>query len=158
MKPFWAKPAAAGAHTGKAGLVIAKCWRAFLPLALLTCAGTPCAMAQAADKSNPTPNVTVSEATNRRALEDEAGKNAAKLMLRSVPDKSSVRIGGKPVGKTPLLLIVHPGVYVIEMEGGPRLGYSRQQVDLLPKETREVVMDLKPRYPASVHMSWNAPQ
>ena len=58
---------------------------------------------------------------NRKALEDQAGKNAAKLMLRSVPDKSSVRIDGKPVGKTPLLLIVQPGVYVVEMEGGPRM-------------------------------------
>ena len=92
------------------------------------------------------------EAANRKALEDQAGKNAAKLMLRSVPDKSSVRIDGRPVGKTPLLLIVKPGVYLVEMEGGPRMGYGRQQVDLLPKEAREVMLDLKPRYPAVVHV------
>jgi hypothetical protein len=47
---------------------------------------------------------------------------------------------------------VKPGVYVVEMEGGPRMGYGRQQVDLLPKEAREVKLDLKPRYPAAVHV------
>jgi hypothetical protein len=92
------------------------------------------------------------EAANRKALEDEAGRNAGKLMLRSVPDKSPVLINGKPVGKTPLLLIVRPGVYVVEMEGGPRAGYGRQQVDLLPKENREVLIKLQPRYPAYVRL------
>ena len=109
-------------------------------------------MAQAAAQASQESAVTssVDEATaNRKALEDQAGKNAAKLMLRSVPDKSSVRIDGKPVGKTPLLLVVPPGVYVVEMEGGPRKAYGRRQVDLLPKEAREIMLDLKPRYPTS---------
>ena len=92
------------------------------------------------------------EAANRKALEDQAGRNAAKLMLRSKPDKSSVHIDGKPVGKTPLLVIVRPGVYVVEMEGGSRLAYGRRQIDLLPKESRDLALDLEPRYPVTVHL------
>ena len=125
-------------------------------LALLICLGTLCAMAQAAAQLSQGPTVTSgvdTETANRKALEDQAGKNAAKLMLRSVPDKSSVRIDGKPVGTTPLLLVMPPGVYVVEMEGGPRKAYGRRQVDLLPKESREVVLDLKPRYPVSLNLS-----
>jgi hypothetical protein len=112
-------------------------------------------MAQAAAQLSQGPSVTSGveeETANRKALEDQAGKNAAKLMLRSVPDKSSVRIDGKPVGKTPLLLVVPPGVYVVEMEGGPRMSYGRQQVDLLPKEAREVLVELQPRYPTSISL------
>lgn len=122
-------------------------------LALLTCLGTSCAMAQAAAEQSQGPAVTSgvdTEAANRKALEDQAGKNAAKLMLRSVPDKSLVRLDGKPVGKTPLLLVVPPGVYAVEMEGGPRKAYGRRQVDLLPKEAREVLLELQPRYPTSI--------
>ncbi len=93
------------------------------------------------------------EAANRKALEARAGKDAAKLMLRSEPNKAWVRIDGKPVGRTPLLLIVAPGVYKVEMEGtGMELGH--RQVDLLPKETREVVLALEPRYPTHVRLTW----
>jgi hypothetical protein len=94
------------------------------------------------------------EAANLKVLGDQAGKNAAKVMLRSTPDKSSVLIDGKPVGTTPLLLILKPGVYVVEMEGGTRQDYARRQVDLLPKEAREVTLQLQTRYPASLRLSW----
>jgi len=133
-----------------------RCWRVFLSVALPICLGTGCALAQAVPGPGQLAAVTsgdAGEAANRKVLEDQAGKNAAKLMLRSVPDKSSVRIDGKPVGKTPLLLIVQPGVYLVEMEGGTRMGYSRQKVDLLPKEAREVVLNLQPRYPVSKQLS-----
>ena len=112
MKPFSRLPASWGAGTRAVGSFSFGWWKEFLLLALLICLGTPCAMAQAAAKPSQAPAVTSGEddeAANRKALEDQAGKNAAKLMLRSVPDKSSVRINGKPVGKTPLLLIVQPG-------------------------------------------------
>ncbi len=95
------------------------------------------------------------EAANRKALEARAGKDAAKLMLRSEPSKASVRIDGTPVGRTPLLLIVPPGVYKVEMEGlSTELGH--RQVDLLPKETREVVLALEPRYPTHVRLTWHS--
>lgn len=94
------------------------------------------------------------EATNRKALEAHAGKDAAKLMLRSEPTRASVKVDGKPVGKTPLLLIVAPGVYKVDMEG-LSTEVAHQQVDLLPKETREVVSTLKSRYPTHVQLRWH---
>jgi len=91
---------------------------------------------------------------NRRALEAKAGKDAAKLMLRSAPNGASVRIDGKEVGETPLLLIVPPGAYKVEMASVQR-ETARKQVDLLPKETREVLLDLPSRYPTHVAVSWH---
>ena len=90
---------------------------------------------------------------NRRALEAKAGKNAAKLMLRSQPGGAWVFIDGKGVGKTPLLLILAPGAYRLEMLI-PQRESSLKQVDLLPKETREVLLTLAPRYPNHVELSW----
>ena len=146
--------------------------RECLPFVLLICLGSgyalPQATAQATGSLTPQPTATQASAAsasalpvnnngpseNRKVLEARAGKNPAKLMLRSVPDGSSVLIDAKLVGKTPLLLIVKPGVYLVEMEGGPGRGYGRRQVDLLPAETREVVLKLQPRYPAHIRLSW----
>jgi hypothetical protein len=90
---------------------------------------------------------------NRRALEAKAGKDAAKVMLRSQPDGAWVLINGKGVGKTPLLLIVAPGVYRVEMHITQRES-TQKQVDLLPKETREILLSLGARYPNRVEVSW----
>lgn len=90
---------------------------------------------------------------NRRTLEAQAGKDAAKLMLRSVPKSAWVRIDGKPVGRTPLLLQVAPGVHKVEMEGVQRESVQKQ-VKLLPKERREIQLTLESRYPTHVEMSW----
>jgi hypothetical protein len=90
---------------------------------------------------------------NRRTLEAQAGKDAAKLMLSSVPKNAWVRIDGKAVGKTPLLLQVAPGIHKVEMEGGQRQSGQRQ-VKLLPKETREIQLTLESRYPTHVVVSW----
>jgi len=92
-------------------------------------------------------------AANRRMLEQRAGKHAAKLTLKSVPVKASVRIDGKAVGQTPLLLTLAPGTYKVEMEG-PRMEFGKQQVDLRPQETREVELLLSrpPRYPTHIQL------
>lgn len=97
-------------------------------------------------------------AANRRALEQRAGKDAVKLTLKSVPTKASVRIDGKTVGLTPLLLTVAPGTYKVEMEG-PRMEFGKQQLDLRAQETREVELRLSsaPRYPTQIRLQW-APQ
>jgi len=156
MKPGLRLPATAGANGQLAHSTTLVRWVPLLGFFLLTCLGARCAVVQAASPSTQTLTATSDqdiETVNRRALENQAGKNASKLMLRSVPDGSSIRINGKPVGKTPLLVIVPPGVYVVEMEGGTRMGYGRQQIDLLPKELREVVLNLQPRYPAYLHLS-----
>jgi hypothetical protein len=90
-----------------------------------------------------------SVAENRKSLEDHAGKNASKLMLRSTPTHAEVKIDGRPVGKTPLLLVVSPGQYDVVMNG-ERMDHAEQKVDLLPNETREFLLPLKQLYPTSV--------
>jgi len=88
-------------------------------------------------------------ATNRKALEQRAGKDAAKLMLRSVPSEALIYIDGKSVGRTPLLLIVPPGKYKVEMRG-QREGFGERLIGLLPNETQELALTLVLRYPARI--------
>lgn len=90
-----------------------------------------------------------SVAINRKNLEQHAGANASKLMLRSSPTDAAVKINGKLVGRTPILLVVAPGQYDVVMDG-KRMGRAEQKVDLLPKETREFLLPLKQLYPTQV--------
>lgn len=92
-----------------------------------------------------------SVAANRKALEQRAGKNAAKLMLRSSPTGALVKIDGKPVGKTPILLVLPPGRYDVSMDG-KRMDHAEQKISLLPKETREFQLPLKQLYPTEVQV------
>src|ERR1019366_5249406 len=91
------------------------------------------------------------EEANRRALEQRAGQNAAKLSFKSVPANAVVRIDGKPVGLTPLQISLAPGAYKIEMEG-PRMEFGKQEVTLGAKQTREIQLPLSgaPRYPSRI--------
>jgi hypothetical protein len=86
---------------------------------------------------------------NRKALEQRAGKDAAKLVLRSVPGEALIYIDGMYVGRTPLLLIVPPGKYKLEMHG-QRDGFGERSVGLLPNETQQVALTLAMRYPARI--------
>jgi len=113
------------------------------------------AAGKTASVQQPMRTVVDAVAANRRALEARAGKDAAKLMLRSVPNRASVWIEGKEVGITPLQLIVAPGVYKVEMKGR-QMDFGRKQVDLHPKETREVLVTLESRYPSHVELSWHS--
>lgn len=88
-------------------------------------------------------------AANREALEQAAGKDAAKLMLRSNPTDAFVKINGKIVGKTPILLVVPPGRYDVTLDG-KRMDHAEQKIDLLPKETREFLIPLKQQFPTEV--------
>ncbi len=96
-----------------------------------------------------TPSGPPAEVINRQALEKRAGKNACKLLLRSAPTGAQVWIDGAFVGDTPLLLLVSPGKYQIQMKG-QRLEYAKQVVSLLPRETQEVALTLAVRYPLRV--------
>ena len=86
---------------------------------------------------------------NRQAFEVKAGADGAKLLLRSTPSRAQVWLNGLPVGSTPLLLIVPAGKYAVEMRRS-RTETRRQEVALLPKETREVVMKMQALYPSRV--------
>ncbi len=50
------------------------------------------------------------------------------------------------VGHAPLLLIVAPGKYQVELRG-QRMEYGARTVDLLPGETRTISLTLSARYP-----------
>ncbi len=112
-------------------------------------------MSQPSANSKGSPNYILdslkqgSVAANRKAFEQHAGKNAAKLMLRSTPTGADVKIDGKMVGKTPILLVLPPGRYDVVMDG-KRMDRAEQKIDLLPKETREFLLPLKQLYPTEV--------
>jgi|SRR5208282_4427046 len=86
------------------------------------------------------------EVRNREALEHKAGFDACKLLIRSVPSGANVWVDDAYVGKTPMLLIVPPGKYHVQLRD-QRLDYAEGNVDLLPKETREFAPVLTVRYP-----------
>ena len=86
---------------------------------------------------------------NRKDFEDNAGEKAGKLLLRSVPTGADIFVNDRLVGKTPLLMVVAPGKYKVDMRG-PREGYGHGAVGVMPKETQAVVINLTQRYPISV--------
>jgi len=87
--------------------------------------------------------------TNVREFQSKAGKDAGKLLLRATPVATQIWVNGKIVGKTPLLLVLAPGKYEVEMRGA-RGETGKSMVDLLPRETREVALKLHSLYPARV--------
>jgi PEGA domain len=89
------------------------------------------------------------EVVNRQSLEQKAGSDAGKLMLRTEPTGAQIWIDGMFVGNAPMLLIVPPGKYKIEARG-QRSEHMQSSVDLLPHETRKVVLTLTARYPMRV--------
>lgn len=91
------------------------------------------------------------DVANRQVLEQHAGKDASKLLLRSTPSGARVWIDGALVGTTPMLLVLAPGKYKLEMRG-QRLDFAERAVDLLPRETREVALPLAVRYPTRVSL------
>jgi len=87
--------------------------------------------------------------SNRQALEFKAGKDGARLLIRSTPSQAQIWIDDKPVGTTPLLLIIPPGKYTIELRG-TRQETAKQELALLPREVRELAVKLEQRYPSRV--------
>jgi len=115
--------------------------------------GTPGAAAGGAGSSSPhliASSGPPPEDTNRKSLEATAGKDAAKLLLRAAPVEAQVWVNDKIIGKTPMLLVLAPGKYQIEMRGS-RGQTGKSSVALLPRETRELAVKLDPLYPARVY-------
>jgi PEGA domain len=86
---------------------------------------------------------------NRKDFEDNAGPNAGKLLLRSIPTGADIFINDKLVGKTPMLMVVAPGKYKISMRGA-RQDDGEKVIGLMPKETQMVVITLKEKYPSEI--------
>lgn len=89
------------------------------------------------------------QVVNRRALEEHAGRDAGKLLIRSTPPTSQVWIDDKFVGSTPMLLVLAPGKYRVSFRG-PRMEFGERAVDLLPRETRDLALTLSAHYPTRV--------
>jgi hypothetical protein len=87
--------------------------------------------------------------TNVREFQARAGKDAGKVLLRATPVEANIWVNGKIVGKTPMLLVLAPGKYEVEMRGA-RGQSGGSTMDLLPHETREVVVKLHQLYPGRV--------
>lgn len=90
------------------------------------------------------------EEVNRKDLEENAGPNAGKLFLRSVPSGADIFINGRLVGQTPMLLVAAPGTYRIDMRG-TRQEFGTKTVGLIAKDTQTVAISLNQRYPSQVH-------
>jgi hypothetical protein len=111
----------------------------------------------AADKSaagGTSPHLQASAApspqiVNRRALEEHAGRDPSKLLIRSNPPASQIWIDDKFVGNAPMLLVLAPGKYRVSFRGA-RMENGQQTVDLLPRETRELALTLSTHYPTRV--------
>jgi len=88
---------------------------------------------------------------NRKALEQRAGDGATKLLLQSVPSEAMIYIDGMFVGRAPLLLIVPPGKYKVEMRG-KREEFGERFVELSANETQQLTLTLEARYPSSITM------
>jgi len=87
--------------------------------------------------------------TNVRDFQMHAGKDAGKVLLRAAPVEAQIWVNGKIVGKTPMLLVLAPGKYKVEMRGA-RGETGSSTVDLLPRETRELQVKLQQLYPGRV--------
>ena len=87
--------------------------------------------------------------TNVRNFQMHAGKDAGKVLLRAAPVEAQIWVNGKIVGKTPMLLVLAPGKYQVEMRGA-RGETGSSTVDLLPRETRELQVKLQQLYPGRV--------
>jgi PEGA domain len=86
---------------------------------------------------------------NRKEFEDNAGQNAGKVLFRSAPDGAEIFVNDLIVGRTPLLMMLAPGNYKIEMRG-PRGETGHAAIGVLAKETQTIKITLKQRYPSSV--------
>jgi hypothetical protein len=93
------------------------------------------------------------EDKNRQEFEKKAGEQAAKLLLRSEPTDAEIYLNGLYVGHSPLLMVVAPGKYDVEMRG-PRHETEHSKVGVMPKETQTVLLKLNSEYPGSLSVHW----
>ena len=87
--------------------------------------------------------------TNRKAFEESAGREPGKLLMRSTPAGAQIFVNGRSVGRAPLLMILAPGKYKVEMRG-QRQDYGQRTIGLLPNETQDIALTLSPLYPIRV--------
>lgn len=138
--------AQAAAETAGATSAAATATASIKPPAYAT---TPAASAQTSPGHLPQLVGPPPEVVNRRNLEQHAGKDAAKLLIRSNPSGSQVWVNSSFVGSTPMMLVLAPGKYHVEFRG-PRQETAASAIDLLPRETRELAPTLTAHFPTRV--------
>lgn len=90
---------------------------------------------------------------NRRHFERYAGKEAGRVLFRSVPTGASIFVNHLLVGQTPLLMFLAPGKYEVRMRGA-RQESGHRTVGVMSNETQTVLINLRQRYPSSVSLRW----
>jgi hypothetical protein len=95
------------------------------------------------------PSGPPSDETNRKSLEENAGPDAGKLMMHSVPTGAQIFVNGLYVGQAPLLLLLAPAKYKLEMRGQQQ-DVGRRTISLEARETQEIVVTLASKYPGKV--------
>jgi PEGA domain len=172
LRPCWGRRIVAAPFTGKIGIILFVLLPAAIAPDLCKAQAAPQATASVGSSGVSTNTATIPAGTraasagqspshlavqpgppvddaNRKALEERAGQDAAKLLVRSAPSDAQVYVDGAFVGRSPLWLIVAPGKYKIDMRG-PRQESGEQTVGLLPNDTQEIVLALTQRYPSVV--------
>jgi hypothetical protein len=91
------------------------------------------------------------EETNRRNLEENAGRDPANILLRSSPAGAQIYVNGAFVGHAPLLLSVAPGKYKVEMRD-QRDDSAERTIGLMARDTQEITLVLSARYPSHVSL------
>lgn len=113
----------------------------------------PAAPAAAAKEPShlPVQSAAATILTNRRALEGKAGKDSAKLLIRSEPPGAQTWVNDLYVGATPVLLILPPGSFQLKLLGRES-GFTEQRINLLAREQRTALVVLPSRYATSVRL------
>ena len=114
------------------------------------------ATSSAANRSRPAKSAYVAapsgppaDETNRKSLEANAGPDAGKLMMHSVPAGAQIFVNGLYVGHAPLLLLLAPAKYKVEMRG-QRQEFGQRAISLEARETQEIVVTLASKYPGKI--------
>jgi PEGA domain len=135
-----------GAATANSGTMVAKVKAPISKITLPTATSAPGAAAAPASRASVTgvPSADAAAANNRLAFEKKAGPDAAEISLRSVPNNALVWVDMQFVGATPLTLKLAPGPHRVRMSARD-MQAEYEDVDLVAKQPKEVVLSLKPR-------------
>jgi hypothetical protein len=145
-----------GAMTAKMGATTAAAAKVPLPNLTIPGGSAPARKASPAPApaaSAPTRLPTADEAAtaNRLGLQRRAGPEGAEISFRSVPEHAQIFIDTQFVGTAPMILKLAPGHHRVYVTA-PDMLASDQQIEVTPKQIREIVLSLNPRAPKKVEL------
>jgi hypothetical protein len=146
-----------GAMTAKMGAATAAAAKVPLPTLTIPGGSAPPARkaskapAQAASAPSRLPTAGEAAAANRLGLQRRAGPEGVDISFRSVPEHAQVFIDTQFVGTAPMKLKLAPGHHRVYVTA-PDMLASDQQIEVTPKQIREIVLSLNPRAPKKVEL------